>query len=48
MTDLLGLLEKTDLITLNVLTSWLMLLTLRILRTLLEGTGLLKVDDLTS
>ena len=48
MTDLLGLLEQTDLITLNVLTSWLMLLMLRILRTLLERTGLLKVDDLTS
>ena len=48
MTDLLGLLEKKDLIALNVLTSWLMLLTLRILRTLLERTGLLKVDDLTS
>ena len=48
MTDLLGLLEKKDLIALNVLTSWLMLLTLRILRTLLERTSLLKVDDLTS
>ena len=44
MTDLLGLLEQTDLITLNVLASWLMLLTLRILRTLLERTGLLTLD----
>ena len=38
MTKLLGLLEQTDLVTLNVLTSWLLLLTLRTLSlaTLLE------------
>ena len=48
MTELLALLEQTDLLTLNVLTSWLILLTLRALRTLLEGTGLLTVDGLTS
>ena len=31
MTELLGLLEQTDLVTLNVLMSWLLLLTLRTL-----------------
>ena len=48
MTELLALLEQTDLLTLNVLTSWLILLTLRALRALLEGAGLLTVDGLTS
>ena len=48
MTELLALLEQTDLVTLNVLTSWLILLTLRALQTLLERTGLLTVDGLTS
>ena len=46
MTELLALLEQTVLVTLNVLTSWLILLTLRTLRTLLERTGLLTVDGL--
>ena len=50
MTELLALLEQTDLLTLNVLTSWLTLLTLRALRwvTLLERAGLLTGDGLTS
>ena len=48
MTELLALLEQTDLVTLNVLTSWLILLTLRTLWTLFERTGLLTVDGLTS
>ena len=48
MTELLVLLEQTDLVTLIVLTSWLILLTLRTLRKLLEGTGLPTVDGLTS
>ena len=48
MRESLALLEQTDLGTLNVLTSWLKLLTLRTLRTLLERTGLLTVDGLTS
>ena len=47
-TELLALLEQTDLVTLNVLTSWLILLTLRTLRTLLERTGLRFIDGLTS
>ena len=48
MTELLALLEQIDLVTLHVLTSWLILLTLRTLRTLLERTDLLTVDGLTS
>ena len=44
MTELIGLLEQTDLVTLIVLTSWLMLLALRTLRTLVERTCLLTVD----
>ena len=50
MTELLALLEQTDLVTLNVLTSWLILLTLWTLRwvTLLGRAGLLTVDSLTS
>ena len=48
MTELIALLEQTDLVTLNVLTSWLILLTLRKLGTLVERTGLLTVDGLTS
>ena len=35
MTELLALLEETDLVTLNDLTSWLILLMLRTLRILL-------------
>ena len=46
MPELIALLEQTVLVTLNVLTSWLILLTLRTLRTLLERTGLLTVDGL--
>ena len=48
MTELLALLEQTVLVALNVLTSWLILLTLRTLQTLLEKTGLLTVNGLTS
>ena len=48
MTELLALLEQTVLVTLNVLASWLILLTLRTLRTLSERAGLLTVDGLTS
>ena len=48
MTELIALLEQTDLVTLIVLTSWVILLTLRTLRTLVERTGLLIVDGLTS
>ena len=48
MTVLFALLEQTNLVTLNVLTSWLILLTLRILQTLLERTGFLTVDGLAS
>ena len=47
MTELIALLERTDLVTLNVSTSWLILLTLRTLRTLVERTCLLTVDHLT-
>ena len=47
MTELLALLQQTDLVTLNVLTSWLILL-LSILQALLERPGLLTVDGLTS
>ena len=45
MVKLLALVEQMDLVTLNVLTSWLILLTLRTLRliTLLERKGLLMV-----
>ena len=45
MTELLALLEQIDLVTLNVLISWLILL---VLWTLLERTGLQTVDGLTS
>ena len=47
MTELLALLEQRGLVTVlsNVLTSWWILLTLW---TLLQRTGLLKVDGLTS
>ena len=45
MTELLALLEKTGVVTLNVLSVWLILLTLR---TLLQRAGLLTVDGLTS
>ena len=48
MTELLALLEQSVLVTLNVLTSWLILLTLRTLQTLLERTGLLTVNGLRS
>ena len=48
MTELLALLQQTDLVTLSVLTSWPILLTLRALQTVLERTGLLTVDGLTS
>ena len=50
MVKLLALLEQMDLVTLNVLTSWLILLTLGTLRfiTLLERKGLLTVDGLMS
>ena len=50
MTELLALLEQTDLVTLDVLTSWLTLLVLRTLRlvTILEQTGLLTIDGLAS
>ena len=48
MTELLALLEQTDLVTLNVLTSWLIVFTLRTLQTLLERTSLLTGDGLTS
>ena len=49
MTELLALLEQTVLVTLNVLTiSWLILLTLQTLQTLLERTGLLTVHVLMS
>ena len=47
MTELLALLEQTDLLTLNVLTSWLILLMLWTLQTLLQKTGLPTVDGLT-
>ena len=47
MTELLALLEQTDLLTLNVLTSWLILLMLWTLQTLLQRTGLPTVDGLT-
>ena len=45
MTELLALLEQTGVVTLNVLSSWLILLTLQ---TLLQRAGLLAVDGLTS
>ena len=48
MTELLALLEQTDSVTLNVLTSWLIVLTLRTLQTLLERTSLLTGDGLAS
>ena len=50
MTRLLALLEQVGLLALNVLTSWLTLLLLRILRlvTLLEQRGILIFDSLTS
>ena len=48
MTELLALLEQIDLVTLNVLISWLILLMLWTLWTLLERTGLQTVDGLTS
>ena len=43
MPELIALLEQTVLVTLNVLTSWLILLMLWTLQTLLERTGLLIV-----
>ena len=48
MTELIALLEQTDLVTWNVLLSWLILLMLQTLRTLVGRTGLLTVDSLTS
>ena len=48
MTELPALLEQADLLTLNDLTSRLILLLLRILQKLLERTGLLRVYGLTS
>ena len=49
-TELLALLEQTDLVTLNVLMSWLTMLVLRTLClvTLLEQTGLLTIEGLAS
>ena len=48
MPELLALLEQPDLVTLNVLVSWLTLLALRTscLVTLLEPTGLLAINGL--
>ena len=48
MTELIALLEQTDLVILNVLASWLILLTLRTLQKLVERTDLLRVDGLAS
>ena len=48
MTELLALLEQTVLVTLNVLTSCLLLLKLRTLQTLLEMTDLLTFNGLMS
>ena len=48
MTELLALLEQTDLVTLNVLTSRLIVFTLRTLQTLLGRTSLLTGDGLAS
>ena len=48
MTELIVLLEQSNLVKLNVLTTWRILLMLRTLWTLGERTGLLTVDGLTS
>ena len=48
MTELIALLEQTDLVILNVLASWLILVTLRTLQKLVERTDLLRVDGLAS
>ena len=48
MTELIALLEQTDLVILNVLASWPILLTLRTLQKLVERTDLLRVNGLAS